>query len=510
MGTVHLARLMGPIGFARTVAVKQMHRHLASEERARTMFIDEARMAARVRHPNAVPVLDVVAVDRDLLLVMDYVHGESLARLVAAKDGVREPVPVAIASAILIGVLHGLHAAHEATDEKGQPLGLVHRDVSPQNILVGLDGVPRVVDFGIAKAAGRLQTTTDGQLKGKAAYLAPEQILDGVVDRRADIYAASVVLWEVLAGRRLFEGGGTASTLRQVLEPKYEPPSRYAPSVPAEVDALVLKGLAWEPGARFAAAWDMATALETVAPPASVRQVSEWVDAVAGETLRARARRVADIESASTGGASDEVVEVRRPGQSQDHISTQIEAVSARSLSAASGATDATDATDVTDLTDATDATLGILTQRTPSTVLTRSSPRSGSSRRLAVAGIGLAVIAVGSAIAIGAYRANAQSEPLRDGVVVATPPPPDRAGAPEPVSTPHAAVAAGAPVSSAPADPQPPASSSPSPPAASASATAAAKRKTPRRVPAGPGSNCAVPFTWAPDGTKVPKVECL
>ncbi len=141
-------------------------------------------------------------------------------------------MPPSIATAIRIGALHGLHAAHEATGEGGQPLALVHRDVSPQNILVGADGVPRVVDFGIAKATGRLQTTSEGQLKGKAAYMSPEQILEDGVDRRADVYAAAVVLWEVLAGRRLFRSDNALNTMRQVLERKAEPPSRHALSVP--------------------------------------------------------------------------------------------------------------------------------------------------------------------------------------------------------------------------------------------------------------------------------------
>ena len=325
MATVHLARLVGPVGFARTVAVKQIHQHLASDAKVRSMFIDEARMAARVQHPNVVAVLDVVADERELLLVMDYVHGESLARLAPPSSdgdsGGNRGVPVPIASAILIGVLHGLHAAHEAKDEKGQPLSLVHRDVSPQNILVGLDGAPRVVDFGIAKAAGRIQTTVDGQLKGKAGYLAPEQILDAVVDRRSDVYAASVVLWELLAGRRLFDGSGPASKLRQVLNPTYEAPSRYAKGVPAEIDRLVMKGLAWEADDRFPNAWDMATALENAAPPASVRQISEWVEAIAGAALRRLAQRVAAIESASP----SDVPPTRRPGESQDRIPTMIE-----------------------------------------------------------------------------------------------------------------------------------------------------------------------------------------
>jgi serine/threonine-protein kinase len=457
MATVHLARLMGPIGFARTVAIKQMHPHLASDEKARSMFIDEARLAARVRHPNAVAVLDVVVVDRDLLLVMDYVHGESLSRLVAASPPEGRALPVHLASAILIGVLHGLHAAHEAKDERGEPLGLVHRDVSPQNILVGLDGVSRVVDFGIAKAAGRLQTTTDGQLKGKASYLAPEQIIDGTVDRRADVYAASVVLWELLAGRRLFDGPIPASTLRQVLSPTYEPPSQYAPSVPPEVDRVVMQGLSWGPGQRFANAWEMAAELEKVAPPASVRQISEWVESVAGETLRARAKRVADIESASS--ADVPAGPIRRPHESQDGLATAVEGLVAPAP---------------------------------------RSSPRGA--KRFAAAGLGLGALSLGGWLALGSHRAPPPRE---------APPPPSAVAAMDSVPSSPAAPASVGPLPSAVA--VAPSAIVTTPPANARSAPGSAKPKASRRAPSGPsGGNCAVPFTWASDGTKIPKPECM
>ncbi len=160
MATVHLGRLVGPAGFSRTVAIKRLHAYLAAESPEFVeRFVDEARIASRVRHANVVPTLDVIAKDEELLLVLDYVHGESLARVRKMALELGERIPPRIASAIVVGVLRGLHAAHEATSTRGTPLDIVHRDVSPQNVLVGVDGVARVLDFGIAKAAGRVHET---------------------------------------------------------------------------------------------------------------------------------------------------------------------------------------------------------------------------------------------------------------------------------------------------------------------------------------------------------------
>src|SRR5580700_10113505 len=196
MATVHIGRLLGPVGFARTVAIKRLHAHMARNPEFVAMFLDEARLAARIRHPNVVSTLDVVATEGELFVVMEYVPGDSLARLLHAAREAGEPVPLPVAASIMVDVLHGLHAAHEASDERGQPLGLVHRDVSPHNVLVGTDGAAHVIDFGIAKAAGRAQVTREGQLKGKLAYMAPEQLKGGTggskVDRRADVFGAAV------------------------------------------------------------------------------------------------------------------------------------------------------------------------------------------------------------------------------------------------------------------------------------------------------------------------------
>jgi serine/threonine-protein kinase len=297
MATVHIARLMGPVGFARTVAIKRLHAHLAKDLEFRSMFVDEARLAARIQHPNVVPTLDVVHEHGELFLVMEYVAGEALARLPYRRAEGGEPVAPAIASAIISGVLHGLHAAHEARNERGESLGIVHRDVSPQNILVGADGVSRVLDFGVAKAIGRLQTTRDGEIKGKIAYMAPEQLRGRDASRQSDVYAAAVVLWEMLAGRRLHSGTDETEVVEQVLIGLVDPPSKYAAGIPAALDDLVMRGLDLAPDRRFATAREMALALEKCAPPSFASDVSTWLEAKAGDALAQRAARVAAAES---------------------------------------------------------------------------------------------------------------------------------------------------------------------------------------------------------------------
>ncbi len=225
MATIHIGRLLGPVGFARTVAIKRLHPPLAKDPEFVAMFLDEARLAARIRHPNVVSTLDVVATEGELFVVMEYVPGESLARLLRAVRTAKEMVPVPIAATIMVGVLHGLHAAHEARDERGDPLRIVHRDVSPHNILVGTDGDAHVIDFGIAKARGRMQVTRQGQIKGKLSYMPSEQLLGQGIDHRADIFAASIVMWEALTGQRLFQGVDDGDVYAKVLLGKVDPPS---------------------------------------------------------------------------------------------------------------------------------------------------------------------------------------------------------------------------------------------------------------------------------------------
>jgi serine/threonine-protein kinase len=299
MASVHFGRLYGGAGFSRTVAIKRLHPHLAEDPEFVSTMIDEARLAARIHHPNVVPTLDVVAADGEVLVVMEYVRGESLSRLLKIEAGNGRRVPLPIVSAIVTGALHGLHAAHEAKSDRGAPLGIVHRDVSPQNVLVGVDGMARVIDFGVAKAAGRLQTTREGVVKGKMAYMAPEQVASGEVTRSADLYAMGVLLWETLTGKRLFQAESEAALVAVVLGGAKAPPSIHAPDVSPELDALVMKALAPDPDLRFQSAADMAATLASLVPPALQTEVGRWVEEAARDGLARRGAIVSEIESSS-------------------------------------------------------------------------------------------------------------------------------------------------------------------------------------------------------------------
>ncbi len=307
MATVHFGRLSGPAGFSRTVAIKRLHPNLAKDPEFVAMFLDEARLAARIRHPNVVPTLDVVATEGEIFLVMDYVQGESLSRLrIAMQDAKRQADPRIIA-AIMSGVLHGLHAAHEAKSEQGQSLNIVHRDVSPQNVLVGIEGVARVLDFGVAKAIGRVQTTREGQIKGKLAYMPPEQLRGGRVTRQADVYAAAVVTWEALTGARLFSGEHEGALVTSILMHAVKTPSEVAPHLPPAFDAVVMRGLDRDPTKRYATAREMALDLERCAGIASTSEVGEWVESLAGNELSKRAALMAAIEGSTPTRPSERI-----------------------------------------------------------------------------------------------------------------------------------------------------------------------------------------------------------
>jgi serine/threonine protein kinase len=293
MATVYFGRRVGAVGFSRSVAIKQLHPQYAKSPEFVAQFLDEAQLSSRVRHPNVVSVLDVVARDGELFVVMEFVAGEPLSRLVHFAEA---PMPIPVASAILIQVLLGLHAAHEATTESGEPLQIVHRDVSPQNMLVGVDGAAHLLDFGVAKAASKLHTTEHGQIKGKIPYMAPEQLRGDAIDRRADVFAAGIVLWELLTGERLFARDDPGATVTAVLSGLIKAPTQLRPEISPRLEALVLKALQHPREGRFASAREMALALEACAPPASSLTVGAWVESIAGASLKERAQRLREAE----------------------------------------------------------------------------------------------------------------------------------------------------------------------------------------------------------------------
>ena len=300
MATVHLGRLVGDAGFSRTVAIKRLHRYHAKDPEIVKSFTDEARIAARIRHPNVVQTLDVIAQDGEVFLVMEYVHGEPLSRLIMSTSKRKEKIPPRIVAAILASALHGLHAAHEAKDSLGKPLGVVHRDISPQNIMVGVDGVTRVLDFGIARAAGRLVMTADGSIKGKIAYMAPEHLRGQELDRRADVHAAGVVLWEALTCKRLHNPTSNALTLERDAHGNVEAPSVRVPSLPKVFDEITLRALRIAPEERFPTALAMAEALENSRMLATTSEIAAWMQGF-GDKLEERARIIERIENDERG-----------------------------------------------------------------------------------------------------------------------------------------------------------------------------------------------------------------
>jgi serine/threonine-protein kinase len=301
MAMVHIARLVGAEGFSRIVAAKRLHAQYVEDQDFVTMFLDEARIASKIHHPNVVPVLDVFRAGAEVILVQEYVHGVPLDKLFkAARErgcGITPPVAVAIAA----GVLAGLHAAHETTDEMGEPLEIVHRDVSPQNIMVSVDGVPRLLDFGIAKARSSAHVTREGFFKGKLSYMSPEQLRGEAPARSADLYAAGIILWELLVGRRVYAGRGDAELFSVVLNGGIArvtdalaevrttmSDERWAELV--RLDDVVANAVALEAGSRHATAAAMLDALIAAVPPASPTEVAAWVKDVGAEYLDGRQR----------------------------------------------------------------------------------------------------------------------------------------------------------------------------------------------------------------------------
>ncbi len=295
MASVFLARLAGVAGFQRFYAIKRLHPHLADEQEFIDMFLDEARLAAGIHHPNVVPILEVGTSDAGYYLVMDYIEGDTLSGVIS-RAGAYGPLPRPVALRIVLDALHGLHAAHELTDPDGNLVDLVHRDCSPQNILVGVDGSSRITDFGVARASSRLTNTATTTVKGKLAYLSPEQATGRALDRRSDLFGMGVILWEVLAGRRLFRAESEGATLSRILVEPMPSLADHAPDIPSNVADVVMIALSRNPADRFTTATDMADALEhavrEVETPdlfiASPRDVSGYMRELFGPDISAR------------------------------------------------------------------------------------------------------------------------------------------------------------------------------------------------------------------------------
>jgi serine/threonine protein kinase len=268
MATVYLARVHGASGFEKLVALKRIHPHLAKEKQYVDMFLDEAQIASRITHPNVCSVFDFGQAGGEYYIAMEYLVGEPLSRLCRRvgqmKQQRRHPLLPLRMAGIIAHACEGLHAAHELRDANGQLLHVVHRDASPRNLFVTYDGSVQVVDFGVASARHRTHHTATGQVKGTFAYMAPEQLRASTIDRRVDVWALGVALWEMLTFRRLFRRDNTANTVHAILYDEVVPPSSHRPQIPGDLDEIVLKALQREPRDRWQTAREMGRALQQV------------------------------------------------------------------------------------------------------------------------------------------------------------------------------------------------------------------------------------------------------
>ncbi len=322
MATVYVARARGAEGFSRLVALKRAHPHVRDDPEQRAALRTEARLVAQLHHPNIVAVLDVDDTSGELELVLDYVEGCTLSEIFRALESA--PAPRAVLR-IVLDVAAGLQAAHRATGEDGQPLGIVHRDISPSNVLVGLDGIARLTDFGVARAsAPSAERTATGVLKGKLGYMAPEYVEHYRVDARSDQFSLAVVAWELLARRRLFKGATELETLKNVSRGVVPKLGTFDPTL-AALDDVLGRALAQYPEDRHATVAEFARCLEdtgrTLGLVGSHADVAELVERVSGEELRVRRQSIQapnGVPNSSAGARR----EVPSPASSRDDVAT--------------------------------------------------------------------------------------------------------------------------------------------------------------------------------------------
>jgi serine/threonine protein kinase len=303
MGRLYVAEQTGPQGFAKIVALKRILPHLADSAQFRGLFLDEARVAARLGHPNIVTTYELGEVDGVYFMAMEYLAGEDLAA-VLQKCGVAAPMPVEIAAFLAQQAASALHYAHQLRESGGQSTGLVHRDVNPSNIFVSYHGVAKLLDFGVVKAAESRTKTVPGAIKGKYGYCAPEQLMGEELDGRTDVFSLGVVLWECLAGRRLFDGPTDAGIIDAVRTEPIVPPSRHRAAVPPALDEIALHALERDRRRRYQSAAEMGEALELYlnqGRPPNPQSVGQWLETVFGAeraSLKKAIGQGVDVEGA--------------------------------------------------------------------------------------------------------------------------------------------------------------------------------------------------------------------
>jgi serine/threonine-protein kinase len=287
MGEVWLARQEGPAGFSRPVVIKRVLPSFSADRQFVEMFLNEARLAGRLTHPNVVQLIELGQDESDWFMALEYVHGHTLRALLRSANERKLSLDWGAVAAVASSALVGLHYAHTLKNEQGRPLQLVHRDISPDNLMLSYDGVVKVLDFGIARVVDAISTTRPGSIRGKLAYLSPEHVRGLPLDGRADVFAMGAVLYELLTGRRAFHGQSDAEKMLQVLESDPPPAHTINPAVPRALSAIVERALKKERDERFASAADMHVAIdETLASLgylSTPTRLAEWLRSLVGE-----------------------------------------------------------------------------------------------------------------------------------------------------------------------------------------------------------------------------------
>src|SRR5437762_4952795 len=291
MAEIYLARVRGITGFEKIVVPKRILPQLATQPDFVRMFLDEARIAATLQHPNIVQTYDVGAEGGDYFMAMEYLHGEDLRSLMKTLRGRKQYFQVEHAIRVAMDVCSGLHYAHVKVGFDGLPLNIIHRDVSPQNVIITYEGSVKLLDFGIAKATGRAGETRWGTLKGKIGYMSPEQCRGEPLDRRSDVFAVAILLFELVMGKRLYRGASEFDVLKRIVEGDVPSPRALDPAFPVELDRIIVKGLQKDPEKRFQTAREMGQALEAFAHAAhlqlSTMALAAYMEDVFGRKIEA-------------------------------------------------------------------------------------------------------------------------------------------------------------------------------------------------------------------------------
>jgi eukaryotic-like serine/threonine-protein kinase len=257
MAEIFLARQAGLEGFEKTIVIKRIRPHLSKQLSFVKMFLNEAKLAAQLNHPNIVQIYDLGKIGPSYFIAMEYIFGRDMRRIIPKADSLGIPFPMVYALKIASSVCEGLYYAHQKVDMYGNPLNIVHRDVTPENIFVSFDGTVKVLDFGIAKAANQIEQTRAGEIKGKLSYMSPEQCLGQVLDCRSDIFSLGVVLYEWLTGFKLFSGESEVAILKSITEGKIYAPSYFKADIPEPVENILMKALEKDRDKRYQTAWEM-------------------------------------------------------------------------------------------------------------------------------------------------------------------------------------------------------------------------------------------------------------